>query len=129
MRGVVLQTRLFGATAAVHYGAVSRTMATFAVGWSHVVRLGYPDDFGDVARDARILMAPGALARLNAILRFGLEIEKPESGAPTRSLGVTVKISFAEEQGIAPLSISGAREEKLTRAATLILNRQEVYIA
>ena len=91
MRGFIPQTQLFGATAAVlHYNTVSQAMASLAVRWLKIPRLGYFDDFGIITTEMTVREALGAFTKMDRILGLELKIEKSDWGAVSEFLGVTI---------------------------------------
>ena len=61
--------------AVLHYNTVSRVMATQAVRWLKIPRLGYSDDFGIVATESTKQDAPRASPALNGLPGFDLKVE------------------------------------------------------
>ena len=87
----VPQTQLFDPAAAVlHYGAVSRVMATLAARWPNRPRLGYSDDFGMAAAESTVREALRPSTVLNDTLGLELKAATSEWGARIEFLEAAV---------------------------------------
>ena len=94
LRGFVPQTQLIGA------------MATVAVRWLKIPRLGYCDDFGITAAESAVQDALRAFAALNDILGFEPKVAKLEWGTRIGFLGVIVTFVIVNDKCEAQVSVS-----------------------
>ena len=67
-------------------------VATVAVRWLRIPRVGYFDDFGMITPESAIGAALEAFTALNQILGFELKVGKSEWGIRIEFFGVTVDL-------------------------------------
>ena len=130
IRGFIPKTQLFGATAAaLDYNTVTRVMATVAVRWLGIPRVGFFDDFGIITTESTIEVALRASAALNQILGFELKAEKSEYGPRIEFLGVTVEFKMIRGECEAQLSLPQKRVRNMMEEIKAILDEKEAFSA